>query len=115
MPPAKLLLPALCTAAAWPTIATAGIMTYIQTSMGFELKPEYIVAGILLISILSVVILQREARRIFGLIDAVPQLSLDVSSIKDDVGDIRAAVKEILPWRVAVEARLAVLEDRGKR
>jgi hypothetical protein len=63
--------------------------------LGVQVKPEHIVAGMVLVVMLSFFILWRFASRTFALLDAVPGLQRDVTTIKEDVGDLSKALREL--------------------
>lgn len=114
MPHFHALLIAVSTAAMGPTLAMAGLLTYLQSSLGFQINPEYIIAAILLIFVASVWVLKREAQRVFGLIDTIPQLGVDVASIKRSVEAIVETSHDFATWRTNIEVRMALIEHKNK-
>lgn len=95
-----------------PTAVLASAFVYAQTELGYEVKPEQIVAGIFIIVLLSLLILYTWARKVFNLIDTVPKLSVDVSLMQKDISEINESVKGLLPWKEDVTRRIDIIEYR---
>lgn len=102
----------ITTSAAGPTLVVGSAFAYAEAALPTQIDPGYVIAGIILVFLLSVFILRHEARRIFSIIDTVPQLTNDIHGIKDDVGDIKDTVKNLIPWKEQVEGRLKLMEFR---
>lgn len=92
-----------------PTMAGAAILTYAQIFTGQELRPEWIVGGVMLIAGLSLWIVQKWVREFFTAMDSVPKLGTDVNTIKGDIGEIKETVKGLLPWKEETGKMMAVM------
>jgi ABC-type nickel/cobalt efflux system permease component RcnA len=113
----RLLLFMLSASATAPTALVVTVFLYLQSALGMTIKPETVIAGVLITVTLSLFILWREARKVFMLIDAVPELQLQVKKTGESVDEIRVDIRKvkdigeaILRKDTADEWRLSELE-----